>query len=157
MKNDGIRLVNPRANAFADRPIYLKRSLGVDVCAFSQLTPCPGTLTWFERLKRGRIFSFDWDKYDQGHLVFSQPDLSPEQISAGYKADYRRFYRLPSMMRRFLCTGARNKFYWAACNFFFRKGVVQQIEYPARPPVMQERMDWQTLALKSSYRPYLLN
>lgn len=143
---------------------------GLDVCAFSLLTPYPGTLTWFEMIKRGRIFSFDWDKYDQGHMVFSLPDISPEQISTGYKGAYRRFYRLSSMMQRFLSTGSRSKFYWAAYNFFFRKGVVQEIAdtqvaavptdvpvYPARPPVMPERRDWQTLVLESNYQPYLLN
>lgn len=137
---------------------------GLDVCAFSLLTPYPGTLTWFEMIRRRRIFSFDWDNYDQGHMVFNLPNLSSDQISRGYKESYNRFYTLPSMMRRFLRTGNRNRFYWTAYNFFFRKGIVQQIrntqvavaptclpKYPARPPVMPARKEWQTLVMESSY------
>src|SRR5262249_8325548 len=38
-----------------------------DACAFSVLTPYPGTLTWYELKKANRIVSFDWTKYDQAN------------------------------------------------------------------------------------------
>ena len=41
-----------------------------DACAYSVLTPYPGTLTWYEMKKAGQIVSYDWDLYDQGHIVY---------------------------------------------------------------------------------------
>jgi radical SAM superfamily enzyme YgiQ (UPF0313 family) len=41
-----------------------------DACAYSVLTPYPGTLTWYEMKKANRIVSFDWTMYDQGHVVY---------------------------------------------------------------------------------------
>jgi radical SAM superfamily enzyme YgiQ (UPF0313 family) len=137
---------------------------GLDVCAFSLLTPYPGTLTWFEMLSQRRIASFDWDHYDQGHIVYSTSDLSIDQISRGYKEAYRRFYTLPAMVRRFLSGRPHSMFYWGAYNLFFRKGVVQEIAkrnvaaapthmpaFPALPPVMPQRKDWQKLVLESTH------
>ncbi len=39
-------------------------------CAYSVLTPYPGTLTWYEMKKANRIVSFDWEKYDQANVVY---------------------------------------------------------------------------------------
>ena len=145
---------------------------GLDVCAFSLLTPFPGTLTWFEMRKQKRIRSYDWNLYDQGHIVFQTKHLTTTQISEGYKEAYRRFYSLPSMLRRFPISGLRNRFYWAAYNLYFRKGVVQQIsdakiaaaptgapEHNARPPIMPVRSDYQKLVLEGGYfgEDFILN
>ena len=54
---------------------------GYDVCAYSVLTPYPGTLTWYEMKKAGRIISFDWDKYDQANVVY-RPARCPATSSA---------------------------------------------------------------------------
>src|ERR1700756_245396 len=43
---------------------------GFDACAFSALTPYPGTLTWYEMKRADRIVSYDWTMYDQGHVVY---------------------------------------------------------------------------------------
>ena len=37
-----------------------------DACAYSVLTPYPGTLTWYELKKADRIVSFDWDDVRPG-------------------------------------------------------------------------------------------
>ena len=44
----------------------------------------PGTINWFEMLQRKQIVSFDWDKYDQSHIVFKPAGLSAEQLYQGY-------------------------------------------------------------------------
>src|SRR6267142_2098975 len=41
-----------------------------DACAYSVLTPYPGTLTWYEMKKANRIVSFDCEKYDQANVVY---------------------------------------------------------------------------------------
>lgn len=137
---------------------------GLDVCAFSLLTPYPGTVVWYEMLRNKRILSYDWDQYDQGHVLFKTAGIPPERISSGYKEAYRRFYTLPSMMRRFPYKSSRSKFDWLAYNLFFRKGVIQEIkhaqvtteptsapDYPASPPVMPLRKDWKALIEESIY------
>ncbi len=52
-----------------------------DACAYSTLTPYPGTLTWYEMKKENRIVSFDWTMYDQGHVVYR-----PAQMAGGRTA-----------------------------------------------------------------------
>ena len=63
-----------------------------DMCGYSLLTPCPGTTIWFEMLQRKRIVSFDWDKYDQSHIVFKPAGLSAEQFYQEYLHAYDGFY-----------------------------------------------------------------
>ena len=42
---------------------YLLDAADYDACAYSVLTPYPGTLTWYEMKKANRIVSYDWEKY----------------------------------------------------------------------------------------------
>ncbi len=78
---------------------------GYDVCAYSVLTPYPGTLTWYEMKKAGRIVSYDWEKYDQGNVVYRPARLAPEELRLGQIAAYERFYSLTSLARRFPLIG----------------------------------------------------
>jgi radical SAM superfamily enzyme YgiQ (UPF0313 family) len=72
-----------------------------DMCGYSLLTPYPGTINWFEMMRRKQIVSFDWDKYDQSHIVFKPAGLSAEQFYNGYLDTYDGFYTLASMIQRF--------------------------------------------------------
>ena len=63
-----------------------------DTCGYSLLTPYPGTINWFEMMKRKQIISFDWDKYDQSHIVFKPNGLSADQLYHGYLKTYDDFY-----------------------------------------------------------------
>ena len=72
-----------------------------DMCAYSVLTPYPGTLTWYQMKKAGDIVSYDWDLYDQGHIVYQPKKMTTEQLRAGHMRAYRNFYSLPSIARRF--------------------------------------------------------
>ncbi len=131
-----------------------------DVCAYSVFTPYPGTLVWYDMLKEDRVVSYDWDKYDQGHIVYRPRNLTPRQLREGHKLAYKQFYALPSILRRFPTNSGRSKFYWATYNLFFRKGEVtgrditdavavptEAPTYPAIPPLMPQRADWQELVM----------
>jgi radical SAM superfamily enzyme YgiQ (UPF0313 family) len=135
-----------------------------DVCAYSVLTPYPGTLTWYELLKAKRIVSYDWDKYDQGYIVYRPKNLTPEQLRQGHLEAYRRFYSLPSLVRRFPVRGTRSQFYWTIYNLVFRKGevagrtIVEAVapptappRHPAEPPLLPQRADWRDLVQGSEY------
>jgi radical SAM superfamily enzyme YgiQ (UPF0313 family) len=135
-----------------------------DVCAYSVLTPYPGTLAWYEMLKQKRLVSYDWDKYDQGHIVYRPLNLTPEQLREGHVLAYQEFYSVLSLLKRFPTNSARSKFYWTTYNFFFRKGevtgrfienaVAEPTEAPAhlaQPPLMPKRRDWQELVRESNH------
>ena len=137
---------------------------GFDLCAYSVLTPYPGTVSWYEMLRDKRMVSYDWDKYDQGYIVYRPKKLTPEQLRAGHMIAYREFYSLPSLIRRFPTNGSRSKFYWTVYNLFFRKGevrgcnivdaVAESTEMPkhlAQPPLMPQRAVWRDLVLNNNH------
>jgi radical SAM superfamily enzyme YgiQ (UPF0313 family) len=134
-----------------------------DVCGYSLLTPHPGTINWFEMMRRGQIVSFDWDKYDQSHIVFEPPGLSTDQLYQGYLDIYDGFYTVPSMLRRFPYDGSRNRLYWTIYNAFLRKGGIatrdpEQLvakptprpEFVAVPPLIPQKAAWRDLVMEAA-------
>lgn len=131
---------------------------GYDVCGFSIMTPYPGTLNWFEMLKNERIASFDWNAYDQHHVVYKPVGLSPEALRDGQWLAYDRFYSPRSMVKRFPWSGGRNRALWSIYNLFYRRMEISERdaagaiaapgvppEYAAKPPLMPQRADWRAL------------
>ena len=129
-----------------------------DMCGYSILTPYPGTINWFEMMRRRQIVSYDWDKYDQSHIVFQPTGLSTDQLYRGYLETYDGFYTVPSMLRRFPYDGSRSRVYWTIYNAFFRKGGVvtrdkgEFVGAPtpppdcaAVPPLMPQKAAWRAL------------
>ncbi len=144
--------------------------VGLDLCAYSVLTPYPGTVAWFEMMRDLRIVSYDWDKYDQRHLVYKPAKLKPEELTSGFLDAYGRFYSLRSLLRRFPTTGSRNKLSWTLYNMFFRKArptefFVDDVEsmkpsmpaYAAIPPIMPESKEWESLVLENGAAPARLS
>ena len=74
-----------------------------DACAYSVLTPYPGTLTWYEMKKANRIVSFDWEKYDQANVVYRPARMTGDELRLGHNTAYETFYSLSSIARRFPC------------------------------------------------------
>ena len=68
-----------------------------DMCAYSVLTPYPGTLIWYQMGKSNSIVSYDWDKYDQAQIVYRPEGMTAEQLREGHMHAYLEFYSLPSM------------------------------------------------------------
>jgi radical SAM superfamily enzyme YgiQ (UPF0313 family) len=129
-----------------------------DICGYSILTPYPGTINWFEMMRRRQIVSYDWDKYDQSHIVFRPKGLSADQLYEGYLRTYDGFYTAASMLRRFPYDGSRSRAYWSIYNAFFRKGGIvtrdkgEFIGVPtappdcaAVPPLMPQKAAWRAL------------
>ena len=132
------------------------------MCGYSILTPYPGTINWFEMMRRQQIVSFDWDKYDQSHIVFQPTRLSTDELYRGYLETYDGFYTLPSMLRRFPYDGSRSRAYWAIYNAFFRKGGIvtrdrnefigvptARPDSPAVPPLIPQKAAWRALVLEA--------
>ena len=64
-----------------------------DACAYSTLTPYPGTLTWYEMKKANRIVSFDWTMYDQGHVVYRPAQMSGDELRVGVGQGLQKLLR----------------------------------------------------------------
>jgi radical SAM superfamily enzyme YgiQ (UPF0313 family) len=134
-----------------------------DMCGYSLLTPYPGTINWFEMMRRKQIVSFDWDKYDQSHIVFKPTGLSSDQLYQGYLGAYDGFYTASSMMKRFPWDGSRNRLNWTIYNAFFRKGGIvtrdkEQLvarptpepEFIAVPPIVPQKAAWRELVMNAT-------
>jgi hypothetical protein len=109
-------------------------------------------------MRRRQIVSYDWDKYDQSHIVFQPTALSTDQLYRGYLDTYDGFYTVPSMLRRFPYDGSRSRAYWTIYNAFFRKGGIvtrdkedfvgvptPPPDCAAVPPIMPQKAAWRAL------------
>ena len=137
-----------------------------DACAYSVLTPYPGTLTWYEMKKDNRIVSFDWSKYDQGNVVYRPAGMSADELRLGQIYAYETFYTPSSMVRRFPIRGGRNRLQWAIYNLFMKKGSATErretIAEPTKapevlpwPPVLPKKREWRQAVLESGGFPTL--
>jgi radical SAM superfamily enzyme YgiQ (UPF0313 family) len=136
-------------------------SAGYDACAYSVLTPYPGTLTWYELRKAGRIVSFDWEKYDQANVVYRPARMLGDELRLGQTEAYETFYAPGSMARRFPIRGSRHRLQWAIYNLFMKKGaatdrkdaVAPPTEAPdtlPMPPILPIKKEWRQAVLEAT-------
>jgi radical SAM superfamily enzyme YgiQ (UPF0313 family) len=141
--------------------VRFNRENGYDACAYSVLTPYPGTLTWYEMKKANRIVSFDWNKYDQGQVVYRPAQMSGDELRLGQAQAYRTFYALPSIAGRFPVRGRRHRGQWLIYNIFMRKGAatdcIDSVASPTpapdtspMPPVMPVKREWRAAVLEAA-------
>ena len=142
-----------------DETVKFNIDSNFDMCAYSVLTPYPGTLLWYQMKKD--VVSFDWNNYDQGHIVYQPKNLTPDQLREGQMHAYKRFYSLPSIARRIPLSGSRSLSQWSIYNMFFRKGGVTgrnirnavaaptaATGYTPRPPIMPLKREWREVVEK---------
>jgi radical SAM superfamily enzyme YgiQ (UPF0313 family) len=136
------------------------RQSNYDACAYSVLTPYPGTLTWYDMKKAGRIVSFDWDKYDQGHVVYEPARMAGEELRLGVSETYRSFYAWSSIAGRFP-VGRRHRAQWLIYNLFMRRGSqteekrITAVAPPTAapntapmPPILPTKREWRAAVLE---------
>lgn len=83
-----------------DRTVDWAEDAGIDVGQFSVLTPFPGTRLYRELDAEGRVVERDWSRYDGTHVVFRPAKLSIEELEAGLRRMYARFYSWGRIARR---------------------------------------------------------
>jgi radical SAM superfamily enzyme YgiQ (UPF0313 family) len=143
-----------------DATVDFQLRAGYDACAYSALTPYPGTLTWYEMKKAGRIVSYDWTMYDQGHVVFRPAWMEPDQLRLGLDASYKRFYSARSIASRFPLTGKRRRAQWLLYNLFMRRASqTENIEsiapatdapgFAPNPPILPVKREWRQAVLEA--------
>ena len=142
-------------------PTRRSSDLYYDACAYSVLTPYPGTLTWYELKKADRIISFDWSKYDQGNVVYRPAGMSGDELRLGQTSAYETFYRPSSIVRRFPVRGRRNRLQWSIYNLFMKKGSetdrkaaiaepTQAPETAPMPPILPIKKEWRQAVLEAT-------
>jgi radical SAM superfamily enzyme YgiQ (UPF0313 family) len=135
-----------------------------DACAYSTLTPYPGTLTWYEMKKDNRIVSFDWTKYDQGHVVYRPAQMSGDELRIGQSRAYENFYSKSSIANRFPLRGSRHRTQWLIYNLFMRRGSqtehIDSIAAPTAepdvapmPPILPIKREWRAAVLEAAGGP----
>jgi radical SAM superfamily enzyme YgiQ (UPF0313 family) len=144
-----------------DETVTFNIEADYDACAYSVLTPYPGTLTWYELKKANRIVSFDWTKYDQANVVYRPAQMSGDQLRLGQARAYESFYAVPSMARRFPVRGARKRTQWTIYNLFMKKGaatdrkdaVAEATPVPdviPMPPILPLKREWREAVLEGT-------
>jgi len=92
----------------------------VELAYINISTPLPGTAL-FERLKaEGRIFDWDWSKYDGKHVVYYPKRMTPEVLQEGFFWANRQFFSIPSIVTRMSSTSQRFAARWVM-NWRFRE------------------------------------
>lgn len=79
---------------------------GIDLPRFAIVTPFPNTALYLSLKRQGRLEHENWDYYDTQHVVFRPRGVTSEQLTEGYLWAWREAYRLPSITRRLLRSGA---------------------------------------------------
>jgi radical SAM superfamily enzyme YgiQ (UPF0313 family) len=132
-----------------------------DACAYSVLTPYPGTLTWYEMKKAGRIVSYDWTRYDQANVVYRPAQMTGDQLRLGQTAAYERFYSVPSIAKRFPVRGRRKRTQWTIYNLFMKKGAATDVKDAVAgptpepdvipmPPILPLKREWREAVLEGT-------
>ncbi|HET9715594.1 MAG TPA: radical SAM protein [Pseudolabrys sp.] len=150
-----------------DQTVTFNIDANYDACAYSTLTPYPGTLTWYEYKKANRIVSFDWTMYDQGHVVYRPAQMSADELRIGVSDAYANFYRMSSIARRFPLRMQRHRGQWIIYNLFMRKGSqtenIQSVpvataepDHVPMPPILPIKREWREAVLESVSGPHLM-
>jgi radical SAM superfamily enzyme YgiQ (UPF0313 family) len=147
-----------------DETVNFNIAAKYDACAYSTLTPYPGTLTWYEMKKANRIVSFDWTMYDQSHVVYRPAQMSADELRIGESKAYRNFYSTYSIASRFPLRGKRHRPLWLTYNLFMRKGSqtenIDSIAAPTAepdvapmPPILPVKREWRAAVLEAAGGP----
>ncbi len=89
----------------------------IETVQFLILTPLPGTRQYREFEKEGRIFTYDWKRFDAFNVVFLPLLMTPYQLQMGMIKAMKHFYSRWGILRWLL----RGKPYVSALNAYGRR------------------------------------
>lgn len=88
--------------------------------SFNILTPYPGTKTYDEFKKNGRIINDRWEYYDHHTVVFRPAKMTPLELQLGKINAKEKFYSRRSIIKRFR-GNLYNPFIYLAANISYMK------------------------------------
>jgi radical SAM superfamily enzyme YgiQ (UPF0313 family) len=106
--------------------------------AFNHLLPMPGTKLHARLLREGKIFQDRWwldPAYTYGALTFKPATLTAGEVSELCRRSRKRFYTLPSILKRSLALVRRNPdpllyFYFWQLNLKMQEEVDEKMGLP---------------------------
>lgn len=107
-------------------------ALGIDGVTVSLLTPLPGTQIYETMKREGRLLGEDWNCFNgKTRVAFRPKQMTPEELFAGYMWFRRRFYALPSIVKR-MAVSRTNLMH----NFLVNLGYKLSLHTGPLPPVV---------------------
>lgn len=106
-------------SVFSDVLRFIEKTR-LEAVIFSVLTPFPGTRVYHNLLKKDRILTTDWEKYDMNHVVFKPAKMTPDQLQEGFEWAYRKLYGYRSIVKR-LFPFRRSGLFFSIQNYGFRQ------------------------------------
>ncbi len=89
---------------FVDTLEYVKE-IGFDEVYPHLLIPFPGSQTYIELEKEGRILSKDWSKYDGSHAVYQPKKMTPKDLEEGTYGFWRACEKINKKSRQRMSQG----------------------------------------------------
>ncbi|MFQ5586267.1 MAG: B12-binding domain-containing radical SAM protein [Thermodesulfobacteriota bacterium] len=93
---------------------------GINAAQYHILTPLPGTVTYRDMEREGRITERDWSRYHTGEVVFRPKGMTAEELLNGYHWIFRKTYSVKNILKRSL-KGRRGISHRIASNLSYRK------------------------------------
>lgn len=93
----------------------------ISTVQFMLLTPLPGTRYFSKMQEEGRIFDYDWSRYDAHHTVFWPKNMSPYELQVETFKAMQRIYALPRIIKPFFQGNALTSFFRAYGNGLVKK------------------------------------
>ncbi|MDQ0151069.1 B12-binding domain-containing radical SAM protein [Eubacterium multiforme] len=82
-----------------DRTTEWAINSGITTATNHILTPYPGTAIYDSLDKSNRIITKNWKMYDTRHLVFTHPNITKDEMEAGYNKAYKDFYKWGNIIK----------------------------------------------------------
>lgn len=117
---------NDDKNVFDETVRFLIKN-NISTVSFNVLTPYPGTKTYSDLKKAGRLTTTDWRYYDHNTVVFKPKNMSPYELQIGKVNARKKFYSLSSVIKRSIGNW-NNITLYLATNY----GHMKQIKVEAR-------------------------
>jgi len=77
---------------------------GLDYVQYCVLTPLPGSKTYSQFEKEGRLLHKKWDFYDGLHVVYSPKNMTADELQQGTIRCFQDFYSFPRAIKGALNT-----------------------------------------------------
>jgi len=110
-----------------ERTVRFLEENRLPMASFFAYVPLPGTRAAQHMEEEGRIIERDWAKYDDAHALFAPRRMSPQALEQGLWWAYRRFYSLPSLLRRAFCPPQHHLPLVLLMNLLYRWAVRREI------------------------------
>lgn len=83
-----------------ERTVRFVEKNRISLPTYHVLTPLPGGKFFYKMKAQGRIFDYDWSKYNSGNVVFTPELMSPETLQEGYFWAFHETYKYSSIFKR---------------------------------------------------------